>query len=148
MGQFLALPQGEIGLIFFQFITKTLPIAADGVFDTAAAQFTVIVIDSHPKIDIAFGFVGIAFVDQIADHGGDLVDSLRDARGDSRRQDVEVGHVLLEAVDIVFGQLQGILAAARGPVDDLVIDIGKVHHMANFVAAEHQITPDHVEDDG
>ncbi len=117
------------------------------IFQFAAREPAVILIFVHAEVDIAvFGGVGIALVDQPLHEFDDQVNRVAHARVGGGRQDVQVGQVLVVIVDVAFGQFERVFAQFVGARDDLVVHVGVVHHVFDFVAAILKVAADDIED--
>ena len=147
------LPDGEVQRIALAVadtrhtIGAQVAMAGFHLVHIAVGQLAVLGEAADAEVDIAFGLVGMAGVDQALDqldHFRDLLGRLRTDRG--------VGHAgLMHVVDEGLGELRGNLCGGTaGPVrlvDDLVVHVGDVLHEGDVEAPPGQIAADDVEAD-
>ena len=115
------------------------------IIQFTSRQLAIILILGDAEINVAVRRgVGESFFDQTLDHGLDSVHRLRGARVDGGGQDVQVFQVLSVIVNVSLREFERIFLELVGAVDDLVVHVGVVHHVFDFVAAIFQITADDV----
>ena len=100
----------------------------------------------HVEIDAVGGFVGDAAVQQVAHQDDHVVDVGRRMRRFVRAQHAQGVHGLPPARLELGSHLRLRPALLVGPLNDVVVDIGDVRHVADVEATEQQVAPQHVED--
>jgi hypothetical protein len=98
-------------------------------------------------VHIAVHLVCEAVVDEAAHEFDDLGDRLCHPRVDRGRFDVQRPHILEVRIDVCLTDVEGADAFFAGPVDDLVVDVGKVLNEADAVPPVFQVFPERVEHD-
>ena len=141
------LPQGEVHRVLF-LLADLDARASLHIVQPAAGEFAVFFVFGDAEVDIPGRGVGVALFDQTLDHGLDLVHRLGGARVGCRRQDIQVGEMPPEVLNVAFGQLEGVRAHQVGSVDDLIVHVGVVHNVPDLVAAILEVAADNVEDQG
>jgi hypothetical protein len=141
------LPQGKVAFAFL-LPARLHPRTRDGIFQLAPRELAVVGVGTYAEIDIAVRRrVRVIGLDQIGDHANDLGDGLRNPRKHGRPPHVEAIQLLFVILGIAVGQRRGVFTQLGGPRDDLIVHIGEVHDVANFVPAIFQIATDEVEYD-
>ena len=140
-----ALPQGEVAGMPLD--RRGLdPRAGQQLFGVAVAELAVVGGLGHVEIDVAGRLVGKALVDQRLGDRDDLGDVLGGARHVVDAVDAE----RRQAVEVVgrhaLGQLLDRRPVFLGLHDQLVVDVGDVHHPGHLVAEVDQVALDRVED--
>ena len=109
------------------------------------AQFAVVLELTGTVIDVAVSFIGIAFIDQIADEGDDVRDIFHHARIQRRFFDVQSRGIFIEGRDELFGDFLRGNAQLFGGTDDLVVHVGEVGDEIHVIAAVFQVAADSIE---
>ena len=99
------------------------------------------------RVDRSVHLVGVAFRDQLADHLDHAADLFGRLRVGRCRTDIHPGHVLLAFFDVAFGNDGGINALGVGGLDDLVVHVGEIGDVVDFVALVFQVAPHRIKED-
>ena len=87
----------------------------------------------HTEIDIALALIGIAFFDQVSDKTNDVIHKLDHTRVAGCRFHAKSRHILTKGRNILVCHFLRCDAFFFGTVNDLIIHIGKVGNVGNFV---------------
>ena len=141
-----ALPQGEVHGVFLVLVYLDAT-ARLHPLQGAVAQFAVALAALHPEEDVAARGVGVAGVHQPADGLDDGADFLCGAGVDVGAANVQGVHGREEVVNELLGQFGGFDALLLGPLDYLVVHVGKVLDVVHLKTEMFQIPAQHVEGD-
>ncbi len=121
--------------------------AGHQLFGIAVAQLAIIRSPGDVEVDVSARLIGKSLVDQALVHRDDLGDVLGGPRHRIDAIDPQGG----EASKVVFGHLLGQLAHRRSSVlcgdDQLVVDVGDVHHPRHIESEVAEVVLDRIEDD-
>ena len=141
---FAGLPQREVQRILLDLTYRDAG-AALKIVDVLSRQFAVFRELASRIIDVAVRLISVALVYQGLNELYDLRDVLRDLRmhvGLHNAQRLRVVEVLL---DVFLGDFRSADALLLGPVDDLVIHVGKVLHELDLVASVFEVPSECIE---
>ena len=141
--RFSPFPESEVHGIVFAVVDFDAG-AGHHVVEAAAAQFAVVVKFFDAVIDVVVDDIGIAFVDEGLDHVDDFIHVFRNAGIFVGPADMELVHNFEVRCDIAVGNGIPRDAFAVGGVDDLVVDVGEVLDVRDFIAQVFQIAFDDV----
>ena len=136
-------PEGEVHGIVLAVVDFDTG-AGHHVVEAATAQFAVVGELFDAVIDVVVDDVGIAFVDEGLDHVDDFIHVFRYAGILVGPADVELVHDVEVRCDIAVGNGIPRDAFAVGSVDDLIVDVGEVLDVRDFIAQVFQIALDDV----
>ena len=130
-------PEGEVahvvGLILI--VVDAAAGAALELRDVEVAQLPVVGERGEAEVDAAVDLVGVAFLDQALDGGDDVVDVVGRGGIGFRAFDAERVEVFEEGLGVAGGEGFARFAGLAAGADDLVLDVGQVHDVADDVAA-------------
>ena len=146
VGRLLRLPQGEV-----QRVALLFPFGDAGtdfqVLDEVAGQQAVTRELAGAVVHVAVHFVGQSLVDQALHERDDLGHGLAHSGVHVRRRDVQRLHVLEILVDIFVRNVHRTDVFLSGAVDDLVVHVREVLHVAHLLAAVLQVLSHGIEHD-
>ncbi len=139
------LPQREVADVVLAVFVGLDPLPDPEALGIEAGQDAVGRPRRDPEEDRAVvGPVGVAAFEQRLDEGHDLVDVAGRARQDIRGRHPERRRVGQEGGHVPLGEGVGRLAGRGRAADDLVVDVGDVHHPGHRVAAPAQVADEQV----
>ena len=141
--RFSPFPESEVHGIVFAVVDFDAG-AGHHVVEAAAAQFAIVGELFDAVIDVVVDDVGIALVDKSLNHVDDFIHVFRNAGILISPADVELVHDVEVRRNIAVGNSIPRDAFAVGSVDDLVVDVGEVLNVRDFIAQVFQITLDDV----
>ena len=141
--RFSTLPEGKVHGIVFTVVNFDAG-AGFHVVEAAAAQFTVVVKFFNAVIDVVVDDVGIALIDEALYHFDDVIHVFRDAGITVSPTDMELIHDVEVSRNVAVGNRIPADAFPIGGIDDLVVDVGEVLDMRDFIAEVFQIALDDV----
>ncbi len=139
-------PEDEVHRVFLG-LGGLDPRAGHHLVGAAPGQLAVIDHFSDSKKDVAADRIPVAFIDKALRHGDDFRYGLGGFGGEVRAQVIERVHVLEVPGGVLFRELFHRDSEAVGVVDDIVLDVGDVFHVPDFIAAELQVPPHDIEED-
>ena len=135
---FGAFPEDEIHRVFLVFVHLDAG-AGDHTIQGAVAEFAVVVLAGDAEIDIAGGRVGVAAFNEAGD-GVDDAGNLPGGAGiDGGALDVEGVHSAEIVADEFLRQRVGGYARFLGAADYLVVNVGEILDVPDFVPAVFQV---------
>ena len=104
------------------------------LFEALLRELAVLGEARHAEVDVAVRFIGVALFDKLLDDVDDCVDFVRRARVDGRAADAERVGVGVVFGDVFLRELGDGDAHLVRAVYHLVVDVGEVLHVGDFVA--------------
>ena len=102
----------------------------------------------HGKIDRSVVYnIGIAFIDQRADHIDHALNFLRSLRMRRRGAHVQIRHILLAFLNVTLGNNRSVHAFLICLLNDFVVYVGEVRYVVHFVPFILEVTAHRVEHD-
>src|SRR6266498_1804704 len=116
------------------------------IFKFASGELAVIIVFRDAEINVAISsLVGIAFFDQVLDELNDERHGAAHLWVGRGRQDVQVFKIVGVILNVALRKFEWFFTKLVGAVDDLIVYIGVIHHMLDFVASIFEITADDIE---
>ena len=137
------LPEGEVHRLLLALIHLD-PGARLQVFDPLLGELAVARKALHGKKNVAVHPVGQPLLFQAADQRDDLGNVRRRSRLMRGRGEPQARAVLGEFPDVALRDRFGGHALLVGPLDDLVVHIGKIAHEGHLVAEKPEVAVHHV----
>ena len=136
-----SLPEREVADVVLRVLVGLDPLADAQLLRVEPGEPSVRRPRGDPEEDRAVGCpVGVATVEEPLDQVDDLRDVLRGAGQDVRRRHAQRRRVGEELLGPALGERLDRLADRGRALDDLVVDVGDVHHPADVVAAIAQVS--------
>ena len=144
--RFRAFPEGEVHGVVLAVVDFDAG-AGHHVVEAAAAQFAIVGELFDAVIDVVVDDIGIALVNQGLDHVDDFRHVFRNAGVFVGPADMELVHDFEIRGDIAVGNRIPRDAFAVGSVDDLVVNVGEVLDVRDFITEVFQVALDDVPGD-
>ena len=118
------------------------------VFQLPPGQLAIVRVAGHFEVHISVNPIGMTFLDQPLHHPDNRLNLSGYPGLYGGRKNIKVLEVPVVLLDITLRQLMRIDPQFTGPHDDLVVNVGVVHHVADLVTAVFKVAADDVENDG
>ena len=143
---FRGLPQREIGGILFTLIDSHA-FARAVVLLVSSRQRAVRGKRVHGEIHVSVRLICVPLGDQSFDESDDIIHALRRARFHRRTKASERRHVLVERLDEFICERLARLPALVRPLNNLIINVGKIPTVRHIVPETHELSIQHVKGD-
>ncbi|MPM60271.1 hypothetical protein SDC9_107122 [bioreactor metagenome] len=132
-------PQREVGDRILGILVVLDADAGKLIFPVDVGQLAVVREFVDREIDRpVFGLIGIAFFEQRFDQGDHFGDVGGSGRVDRRGGDCELFEVFEEGLDVACRELFERQIFGARIADGLVVDVGEVHHLLDFISGQAQ----------
>ncbi len=134
--RFGSLPEDEIADVILTVIVTGDPLTLPNLGEVNAGEAPIVGIGGDAEEHRVLLHIGVASLDQTLDHRDHFADMPGGTGILVGRESVQHSHVAMEGFDERGGEFVEGTTRFGGALDDLVVDVGQIHHVGDGIAEE------------